>query len=112
MDYKHLSKLPTWINKDYCAPKRQESESIKCSAVIHKRVSESDENKFWRPRIITVMNGSEIRPRKFIQILLNHKTAPFLDRVMVTIACGLNLNSGTVKRLFRVDGTLVNMFGI
>ena len=117
MDYKRLSKLPTWIRKDwirkdYCAPKRQKSEPIKCSTVVHKRASESDEKKFLRPRIITVMNGSEIRPRKFIQILLNHKTAPSLDRVMATIDCGLKLNSGTVKRLFRVDGTLVNMFGI
>uniref|UniRef100_A0AAV2J8N5 Doublecortin domain-containing protein n=1 Tax=Knipowitschia caucasica TaxID=637954 RepID=A0AAV2J8N5_KNICA len=61
---------------------------------------------FIRPKLVTIVR-SGVKPRKAVRVLLNKKTAHCLEQVMSDITDAIQLDSGTVKRLFTVDGKQV-----
>ncbi|ESO93820.1 hypothetical protein LOTGIDRAFT_228585 [Lottia gigantea] len=67
----------------------------------------NDEDKaFIKPKLVTVIrNGS--KPRKAVRILLNRKTAHSFSQVLDDITNAIKLDSGTVKRIFTIDGRQV-----
>lgn len=68
---------------------------------------ETRESKdFIKPKLVTIVR-SGIKPRKAVRVLLNKKTAHSFEQVMTDITDAIKLDSGTVKRLFTVDGKAV-----
>nr|XP_061811876.1 serine/threonine-protein kinase DCLK1-like isoform X2 [Nerophis lumbriciformis] len=68
---------------------------------------ETRENKdFIKPKLVTIVR-SGVKPRKAVRVLLNKKTAHSFEQVMTDITDAVKLDSGTVKRLFTVDGKAV-----
>lgn len=72
------------------------------------RTEECEENlDFIRPKLVTVIrNGS--RPRKAVRVLLNKKTAHSLDQVLNDINDAIKLDTGSVKKIFTIDGKPVS----
>ncbi|KAK5893222.1 hypothetical protein CgunFtcFv8_006115 [Champsocephalus gunnari] len=65
---------------------------------------ESRESKdFIKPKLVTVIR-SGVKPRKAVRILLNKKTAHSFSQVLADITEAIKLDSGTVKRLYTLDG--------
>lgn len=65
---------------------------------------EGRENKdFIKPKLVTVIR-SGVKPRKAVRILLNKKTAHSFEQVLADITEAIKLDSGTVKRLYTLDG--------
>ncbi|KAJ4948836.1 hypothetical protein JOQ06_020359 [Pogonophryne albipinna] len=65
---------------------------------------ESRESKdFIKPKLVTVIR-SGVKPRKAVRILLNKKTAHSFNQVLADITEAIKLDSGTVKRLYTLDG--------
>uniref|UniRef100_A0A8D3A1V3 non-specific serine/threonine protein kinase n=1 Tax=Scophthalmus maximus TaxID=52904 RepID=A0A8D3A1V3_SCOMX len=62
---------------------------------------------FIRPKLVTIVR-SGVKPRKAVRVLLNKKTAHSFEQVMTDITDAIKLDSGAVKRLFTVDGKMVN----
>ncbi|XP_049582631.1 serine/threonine-protein kinase DCLK1b [Syngnathus scovelli] len=68
---------------------------------------ETRESKdFIKPKLVTIVR-SGVKPRKAVRVLLNKKTAHSFEQVMTDITDAIKLDSGTVKRLFTVDGKAV-----
>ncbi|XP_050416467.1 serine/threonine-protein kinase DCLK1 [Patella vulgata] len=67
----------------------------------------TDEDKgFIKPKLVTVIrNGS--KPRKAVRIVLNKKTAHSFSQVLDDITEAIKLDSGSVKKIFTVDGRQV-----
>ncbi|XP_068611954.1 serine/threonine-protein kinase DCLK2-like [Brachionichthys hirsutus] len=66
--------------------------------------SASRESKdFIKPKLVTVIR-SGVKPRKAVRILLNKKTAHSFQQVLADITEAIKLDSGTVKRLYTLDG--------
>lgn len=65
-----------------------------------------DGRDFIKPKLVTIIR-SGVKPRKAVRILLNKKTAHSFDQVLTDITDAIKLDSGTVKRLYTVDGKLV-----
>lgn len=61
---------------------------------------------FIKPKLVTIVR-SGVKPRKAVRILLNKKTAHSFDQVMTDITDAIKLDSGSVKRLYTVDGKMV-----
>jgi len=62
--------------------------------------------EYMKPRLITIIrNGS--RPRKAVRLLLNKKTAHSYERVLSDITEAIRPDSGTVRKLFTLDGRQV-----
>lgn len=62
--------------------------------------------EYIKPRLITIIrNGS--RPRKAVRLLLNKKTAHSYERVLSDITEAIRPDSGTVRKLFTLDGRQV-----
>uniref|UniRef100_A0AAR2KYG1 non-specific serine/threonine protein kinase n=1 Tax=Pygocentrus nattereri TaxID=42514 RepID=A0AAR2KYG1_PYGNA len=69
---------------------------------------DSKEGKdFIRPKLVTIIR-SGVKPRKAVRILLNKKTAHTFEQVLSDITDAIKLDTGAVKRLYTVDGKLVN----
>uniref|UniRef100_A0A3Q3K953 Serine/threonine-protein kinase DCLK2 n=1 Tax=Monopterus albus TaxID=43700 RepID=A0A3Q3K953_MONAL len=69
---------------------------------------ETRESKdFIRPKLVTIVR-SGVKPRKAVRVLLNKKTAHSFEQVMSDITDAIKLDSGVVKRLYTVDGKMVN----
>lgn len=65
---------------------------------------EGRENKdFIKPKLVTVIR-SGVKPRKAVRILLNKKTAHSFEQVLADITEAIKLDSGTVKKLYTLDG--------
>ncbi|XP_061638796.1 serine/threonine-protein kinase DCLK1b isoform X1 [Phyllopteryx taeniolatus] len=68
---------------------------------------ETRESKdFIKPKLVTIIR-SGVKPRKAVRVLLNKKTAHSFEQVLTDITDAIKLDSGTVKRLFTVDGKAV-----
>ncbi|KAM3875038.1 serine/threonine-protein kinase DCLK1-like isoform 1-T1 [Diretmus argenteus] len=68
---------------------------------------EARESKdFIRPKLVTIIR-SGVKPRKAVRILLNKKTAHSFEQVMTDITDAIKLDSGVVKRLYTIDGKMV-----
>ncbi|GAB1608566.1 serine/threonine-protein kinase DCLK1-like [Argonauta hians] len=66
-----------------------------------------DGREFVKPKLVTVIrNGS--KPRKAVRVLLNRKTAHSFQQVLSDITNAVHLNSGSVKKIFTLDGRQVN----
>ena len=74
----------------------------------HHRLEDCEDNReFIRPKLVTVIrNGS--RPRKAVRVLLNKKTAHSLDQVLNDINDAIKLDTGSVKKIFTIDGKPVS----
>ncbi|XP_056267689.1 neuronal migration protein doublecortin-like [Pseudoliparis swirei] len=72
-----------------------------------KAAADAREGKdFVRPKLVTVMR-SGVKPRKAVRILLNKKTAHSFEQVLTDITEAIKLESGTVKRIYTLDGKQV-----
>lgn len=58
---------------------------------------------FIKPKLVTVIR-SGVKPRKVVRILLNKKTAHSFKQVLADITEAIKLDSGSVKRLYTLDG--------
>lgn len=66
-----------------------------------------DERKeFIRPKLITIIRNG-IKPRKAVRVLLNKKTAHSFEQVLDDITNSIKLDSGSVKKIFTLDGKQV-----
>ena len=67
----------------------------------------SDDNKdYIKPKLITVIRHGS-KPRKAVRVLLNKKTAHSFNQVLGDITEKIQLDSGSVKKIFTADGTQV-----
>lgn len=68
----------------------------------------SDENKdFIKPKLITVVRHGS-RPRKAIRLLLNKKTVHSFSQVLGDITEKIQVDSGSIKKLYTADGKQVS----
>ncbi|KAK7909985.1 hypothetical protein WMY93_014669 [Mugilogobius chulae] len=58
---------------------------------------------YIKPKLVTVIR-SGVKPRKAVRILLNKKTAHSFDQVLADITEAIKLDSGSVKKLYTLDG--------
>lgn len=63
---------------------------------------------FIKPKLVTIVR-SGVKPRKAVRILLNKKTAHSFEQVMTDITDAIQLDSGSVKRIYTVDGKMVSV---
>ncbi|KAM9781191.1 serine/threonine-protein kinase DCLK1-like isoform 3-T3 [Syngnathus typhle] len=86
------------------------SVNVKGSGVARtrSRPPESRENKdFVRPKLVTVVRGGGMKPRKGVRVLLNKKTAHSYEQVLSDITDAVKLDSGVVKKIYTLEGKLV-----
>ncbi|XP_037126118.1 serine/threonine-protein kinase DCLK1a isoform X3 [Syngnathus acus] len=86
------------------------SVNVKGSGVARtrSRPPESRENKdFVRPKLVTVVRGGGMKPRKAVRVLLNKKTAHSYEQVLSDITDAVKLDSGVVKKIYTLEGKLV-----
>ena len=97
MDYSNSLASPSWN-----ANIKNRSDSQERASPLSKD-SEDDTKSFIRPKLVTVIrNGS--KPRKAVRVLLNRKTAHSFDQVMSDITDAIKMDSGTVKKIYTLDG--------
>ncbi|XP_061154928.1 uncharacterized protein LOC133167876 isoform X7 [Syngnathus typhle] len=87
------------------------SVNVKGSGVARtrSRPPESRENKdFVRPKLVTVVRGGGMKPRKGVRVLLNKKTAHSYEQVLSDITDAVKLDSGVVKKIYTLEGKLVS----
>ncbi|XP_041358691.1 serine/threonine-protein kinase DCLK1-like [Gigantopelta aegis] len=100
MDYSNTPASPNWN-----ANIKGRSESQERVSPLSKD-SEDDTKSFIRPKLVTIIrNGS--KPRKAVRVLLNRKTAHSFDQVMSDITDAIKMDSGTVKKIYTLDGQQV-----
>ncbi|XP_072315252.1 serine/threonine-protein kinase DCLK2-like [Eucyclogobius newberryi] len=58
---------------------------------------------YIKPKLVTVIR-SGVKPRKAVRVLLNKKTAHSFQQVLADITEAIKLDSGSVKRLYTLDG--------
>lgn len=95
---------PKRTNPTWSVNQKREKDSLTRTSPAS---SEIDDNRdFIFPKLITVIrNGS--KPRKAVRVLLNKKTAHSFHQVMTDITEAIKLDSGSVKKVFTVDGKAV-----
>ena len=72
-----------------------------------RQFSTEDHRDFIKPKLVTIVR-SGAKPRKAVRVLLNRKTAHSFDQVLTDITDAIKLDSGSVKRLFTLDGRPVS----
>ncbi|KAH3829787.1 serine/threonine-protein kinase DCLK1-like [Dreissena polymorpha] len=102
---------PAWNSNALNKSKSRETSSISTRGpqdYLSARDTDADENRdFIRPKLVTIIrNGS--KPRKAVRVLLNRKTAHSFDQVLTDITDAIKLDSGSVKRIFTLDGRPVS----
>lgn len=58
------------------------------------------------PRIVTLIRNS-VKPRKIMRLLLNKRNSPTYDHILMAITQVVKLDSGCVRKVFKLDGTPV-----
>lgn len=58
------------------------------------------------PRIVTLIRNG-VKPRKIMRLLLNKRNSPTYDHVLTAITQVVKLDSGCVRKVFKLDGTPV-----
>ncbi|XP_037630275.1 serine/threonine-protein kinase DCLK1-like isoform X6 [Sebastes umbrosus] len=85
--------------------------SIRDPSSLGSAKTGSPENRetkdFIKPKLVTIVR-SGVKPRKAVRILLNKKTAHSFEQVMTDVTDAIKLDSGSVKRLYTVDGKMVS----
>ncbi|CAG9802494.1 unnamed protein product [Chironomus riparius] len=59
------------------------------------------------PRIVTLIRNG-VKPRKIMRLLLNKRNSPTYDHVLTAITQVVKLDSGCVRKVFKLDGTTVS----
>uniref|UniRef100_A0A8C6WQA2 Doublecortin-like kinase 2b n=1 Tax=Neogobius melanostomus TaxID=47308 RepID=A0A8C6WQA2_9GOBI len=95
VDYTKISIGPSW---------RPGASSVSGRSSAQSAAGGGRESKdFIKPKLVTVIR-SGVKPRKAVRILLNKKTAHSFDQVLADITEAIKLDSGSVKRLYTLDG--------
>ncbi|XP_074496411.1 serine/threonine-protein kinase DCLK1-like isoform X2 [Sebastes fasciatus] len=85
--------------------------SIRDPSSLGSAKTGSPENRetkdFIKPKLVTIVR-SGVKPRKAVRILLNKKTAHSFEQVMTDVTDAIKLDSGSVKRLYTVDGKMIS----
>uniref|UniRef100_A0A3B3T7Q0 Serine/threonine-protein kinase DCLK2 n=1 Tax=Paramormyrops kingsleyae TaxID=1676925 RepID=A0A3B3T7Q0_9TELE len=76
------------------------------SSLSLQRGEQREGKDFIKPKLVTVIRGG-VKPRKAVRILLNKKTAHSFEQVLTDITDAIKLDSGTVKRLYTLEGKQV-----
>lgn len=58
------------------------------------------------PRIVTLVRNG-VKPRKIMRLLLNKRNSPTYDHVLTAITQVVKLDSGCVRKVFKLDGSPV-----
>lgn len=58
------------------------------------------------PRIVTLVRNG-VKPRKIMRLLLNKRNSPTFDHILTAITQVVKLDSGCVRKVFKLDGTPV-----
>ncbi|CRK90797.1 CLUMA_CG004487, isoform A [Clunio marinus] len=58
------------------------------------------------PRIVTLIRNG-VKPRKIMRLLLNKRNSPTFDHILSAITQVVKLDSGCVRKVFKIDGTPV-----
>lgn len=100
-DYKSIINL-CW-NPNVKGPLSEEYISNQCPSTS---VTDSTRD-FVKPKLVTIIrNGG--KPRKAVRVLLNRKTAYSFQQVLTDITNAIHLDSGSVRKIFTLDGRQVN----
>lgn len=65
-----------------------------------------DEVSVVFPRIVTLIRNG-VKPRKIMRLLLNKRNSPTFDHILTAITQVVKLDSGCVRKVFKLDGTPV-----
>jgi doublecortin-like kinase 1/2 len=65
-----------------------------------------DETSVVFPRIVTLIRNG-VKPRKIMRLLLNKRNSPTYDHVLTAITQVVKLDSGCVRKVFKLDGSSV-----
>jgi doublecortin-like kinase 1/2 len=65
-----------------------------------------DEVSVVYPRIVTLVRNG-VKPRKIMRLLLNKRNSPTYDHVLTAITQVVKLDSGCVRKVFKIDGSPV-----
>lgn len=65
-----------------------------------------DEASVVFPRIVTLIRNG-VKPRKIMRLLLNKRNSPTYDHILTAITQVVKLDSGCVRKVFKLDGTSV-----
>lgn len=65
-----------------------------------------DETSAVFPRIVTLIRNG-VKPRKILRLLLNKRNSPTYDHILTAITLVAKLDSGCVRKVFKLDGTPV-----
>lgn len=65
-----------------------------------------DEASVVFPRIVTLIRNG-VKPRKIMRLLLNKRNSPTFDHILTAITQVVKLDSGCVRKVFKLDGTPV-----
>lgn len=65
-----------------------------------------DETSAVFPRIVTLIRNG-VKPRKIMRMLLNKRNCPTYDHILTQITQVVKLDSGCVRKVFKLDGTPV-----
>ncbi|XP_061733459.1 serine/threonine-protein kinase DCLK1-like isoform X4 [Nerophis ophidion] len=95
---------PNWYAAAKTAASSRDPSSLGSARAGSPETRESKE--FIKPKLVTIVR-SGVKPRKAVRVLLNKKTAHSFEQVMTDITDAIKLDSGTVKKLFTVDGKMV-----
>lgn len=69
-------------------------------------VVSKDEASVVFPRIVTLIRNG-VKPRKIMRLLLNKRNSPTFDHVLSAITQVVKLDSGCVRKVFKLDGSTV-----
>ncbi|KAG5681214.1 hypothetical protein PVAND_010668 [Polypedilum vanderplanki] len=69
-------------------------------------LKENSEASVVFPRIVTLIRNG-VKPRKIMRLLLNKRNSPTYDHVLTAITQVVKLDSGCVRKVFKLDGTPV-----
>jgi doublecortin-like kinase 1/2 len=69
-------------------------------------VSTKDETSVVFPRIVTLIRNG-VKPRKVLRMLLNKRNSPTFEHILQAITQVIKLDSGCVRKVFKLDGTPV-----
>jgi doublecortin-like kinase 1/2 len=72
----------------------------------HHTVSTKDETSVVFPRIVTLIRNG-VKPRKIMRMLLNKRNSPTFEHILQAITQVIKLDSGCVRKVFKLDGTPV-----
>jgi doublecortin-like kinase 1/2 len=76
------------------------------STIGTNSTKDNNESSAVFPRIVTLIRNG-VKPRKIMRLLLNKRNSPTYDHVLTAITQVVKLDSGCVRKVFKLDGTPV-----